>query len=303
MELRGLRSLAMLAESGSLVQSARGVGLSPAAVHKQLKCLETELGERLYEKAGRRLQLTPAGEILLPYVKDLLAQYEAAVSALEEWKGLKRGVVRIGSGPTLSSYILPLLLRQFRRSFSHVDLLVETGHTPALLRSLTSGSLDLALVVSSELLAEPNFSLEAFWDFEFALVSNLRQAPRRCALAELHKYPFVLFQKGSRMESVIDRYFIEMDFHPRVVMRFDNADAIKAMIRTGLGISMLPLWSVDADLRRGALHLIRQRERPLVSKIVLVSRKSSYVPRPVNAFINLAQTFRFRRPRLRSHAP
>ena len=100
------------------------------------------------------------------------------------------------------------------------------------------------------------------------------------------------------MENLIDRYFAERDFHPRVIMRFDNAEAIKAMIRTGLGMSMLPLWAVDVDIRRGALTLIRQREQPLLSKVALVSRKSSYVPRPVQAFINMAQTFECRSPRL-----
>ncbi|HYM08372.1 MAG TPA: LysR family transcriptional regulator substrate-binding protein [Terriglobales bacterium] len=216
------------------------------------------------------------------------------------WKGLRKGAVRIGSGPTLSSYILPLLLRRFDRQFPGIDLQVETRHTPALLRSLSTGALDLPLLVSSELLAEPNVSFEAFGDFEFALVSHLRHVPRRCALAELEKFPFILFQKGSRMESLIDRYFVEMDFRPRVAMRFDNADAIKAMIRTGQGISMLPMWSVDTDLRRGALRLIRQRERPLFSKIVLVSRKSSYIPRPVGAFVKVAQSFECRSPHLRS---
>ena len=298
MELRGLRSLVILAETGNMTQTAGRLGLSPAAIHKQLKTLESELDVRLYEKIGRRLQLTPAAEVLLPHVKGLLAQYEAAVAALEEWKGLKKGLVRIGAGPTLSSYVLPALLKRFRRSFAGVDLFVQTGHTPALIEALLGGSLDLAMLVFSEALAEPTLSLEVLWDCEFVLVSHLRQVPHRCRLAELARYPFILFQKGSRMENLIDRYFAENDFHPRVIMRFDNAEAIKAMIRTGLGISMLPFWAVDADIRKRGLALIRQREQPLRAKIALVSRTGSFVSRPVGAFVQLAQSFECRNPRL-----
>ena len=95
------------------------------------------------------------------------------------------------------------------------------------------------------------------------------------------------------MQNVIDRYFTEMGFHPKVVMTFDNADAIKAMIRAGLGVSLLPLWIVDADVRKGILTLIHQRERPVFSKFDLLRRKSSYVPNSVVSFIELTQTHRF----------
>jgi len=299
-EFRALRSLSLLATSGSITEIATTLHLSPAAIHKQLKGLEGELGVQLYERAGRRLRLTPPAEILLPHVKDLLAQHELALAALEEWRGLRKGLVRIGAGPTISSYVLPLLLQKFRRSYPDIDLFVETGHTPALVDGLMRGSLDLALLVSSELLAEPELAAEVFWDCEFVLVSRLRQAPHRCRLAELRNYPFILFQKGSRMENLIDRYFADRDFHPRVIMRFDNAEAIKAMIRTGLGISMLPFWAVDADIRKGALSLIRQQEPRLMTKIALVSRKRTYVSKPVAAFVEIARHIRCRNPRLTS---
>ena len=298
MELRELRSLITVAEFGSLAMAAEKLNLSAAAIHKQLKVLEAELGVLLYERVGRTLKLTQAAEILLPYSKDLLAQHDAALGAMEEWKGLRRGIVRIGAGPTISSYILPGMLKRFRRAFPRVDLLVETGNSVDLIERLSKGSLDLALLVSSQLPEEPNLSVERSWDIEFVLVSNLRQVPRRCAIQELQKFPFILFQKGSRIENHIDRYFAEINFQPTVIMRFDNAEAIKAMIRTGLGISMLPLWIVDADLRRRTFVLVRQRERPLFSRLELVSRKSSYVPKPVKAFIDLAHEFRCKSPRL-----
>ena len=248
---------------------------------------------RLYEKIGHRLRLTPAAEILLPYSRDLLAEHEAVIAAMDEWRGLKRGIVRIGAGPATSVYLLPGLLRKYRRAFPKVDMFVETGNSPALIEKLQEGSLDLALLASSNLPEEPNLVVEKSWPMEFAFVSSLENVPRRCKISELSKIPFILFRKGSRMQNVIDHYFTEMNFHPKVVMSFDNADAIKAMIRAGLGVSLLPLWIVDADLRKGVLRLIHQQERPLFSKFDLLRRKSSYTPNPVASFIELTQKHRF----------
>jgi DNA-binding transcriptional LysR family regulator len=299
-ELRALRSLSLLAGSGNISRIASAVHLSPAAVHKQLKGLESELGVPLYERVGRRLRLTPPAEAVLPCVQDLLAQHDLVLRTIQEWKGLKKGLVRIGAGPTISIYVLPALLKRFRRSHPGIELVIETGHTPALVDGLNRGELDLALLVWSELLVEPDLAVEASWDCEFVLVSSRRRVPHRCRLAQLEGHPFILFQKGSRMENLIDRYFAEHGFQPKVIMRFDNAEAIKAMIRTGLGISMLPYWAVDADLRRRTLVLVSQQEPPLEARIALVSRKRAYASAPVMEFAEMARHFDFRHPALTS---
>jgi DNA-binding transcriptional LysR family regulator len=244
------------------------------------------------------LKLSRAADILLPYCREILAQHEAALGALAEWKGLKQGVVRIGAGPTLSSYLLPVLLRKFRRSLPGVDLYVETGNSASLIEGLANGRFDLAMLVSSQFQEERSLTVEASWEVEYVLVSNLRNAPRQCPISALSPFPFILYSKGSRIEDLIDRYFAEIGFQPKVIMTFDNAEAIKAMIRTGLGISMLPMWTVDGDLKRGALSLIRQRERRLFSKVELASRRSNYLPGAVHAFVLMARMFQFRSPRL-----
>jgi len=77
-------------------------------------------------------------------------------------------------------------------------------------------------------------------------------------------------------------------------MRFDTPEAIKAMIRSGLGVSMLPLWVVDAELKNKTLSLIRQQEQPLSARVALVTRKLSYVPQPVVAFLEVARKWKWK---------
>lgn len=297
MELRELRCLVTLAEAGSITRTAEKLHLSPAAIHKQLKVLEAELDVRLYEKAGRQLRLTQAAEVLLPHIKNLLAQYDAALSALSEWKGLKHGLARIGTGPTMSSYLLPSLLEEFRRLYPDIDLFVETGNSQHLLDCLGKGTLDLTFLISSEMLEAPGLSIEAAWEFDFVLVSGMKGLPRRCRLRDLQEFPFILYKQGSIFENLIDRYFAEKQFHPRVVMRFDTPEAIKAMIRSGLGVSMLPLWVVDAELKSKTLSLIRQQEPALSARVALVTRKLSYAPQPVSAFLEVARKWKWKNTR------
>ncbi len=287
MEFRELRSLVALADLGGIARAAEKLNLSAPAIHKQLKLLESELGVQLYEKVGRNLRLTQAADVLLPYLRDMLAEYQSAISALDEWKGLKRGLVSIGTGPT--SYVLPAILKQFRHAYPGVEVFVETGNTPVLLEGLGKGSLDLAMLVSPDLSERQDFCVEVMWDFEFVVVSHLRRPPRRPRLADLKNFRFILFRRGSRMEESIDRYFATNGLEPNVIMRLDNSELIKAMIRAGLGISVLPYWVVERDVKEGHLGLIRPKEPPLYSKLALVRRKLSFVPQPVQAFIEVAR--------------
>ncbi len=300
MELRGLRSLVTLAELGSIARCAERLNLSAAAVHKQLKVLEEELEVRLYERIGRRLQLTQAAQVLLPHARGLLAQYETTLVAIREWKGLRNGSVRIGTGVTLSSYLIPSLLEEFRSRHPEVEPFVHTGHIHELVDGLSSGALDALILVASEVIDQPHLVVERTWEYEMVLVSGQRTASRPRRLRELGDRPFILYKKGGIYERSIDVYFGEAGFEPRVIMRFDNAEAIKAMIRLGLGISILPMWVVETELREKKLFLIRQKERPLLGRIALVRRRVGYVPQPVEAFIHLARDWNWRAARLTS---
>lgn len=294
MELRELKSLVTLAELGSITATAERLHLTAPAIHKHLKLLQAELGVTLYEKTGRTLRLTQAAEIILPHLKNVLAEYEAALLAVREWKGLKRGSVRIGAGPTFSSYTLPALLKEFRRLHPDIELYVETGHTPFLLDSLSKGALDLVFIVATELMETPDLTVEARWDFEIVLVGKQRISARRAALAQLQKLPFILYKQGSVFENVIARYFTEHGFRPRIAMRSDNAEAIKAMVRAGLGVSMLPAWTVAREVREKRLTVIRQQEPPLLARVALVTRGRGYTAQPVGAFVKVARGWKWK---------
>lgn len=298
MEVRELRSLALLIELGSLKSVAERVHLSAVAIHKQLRGLEEELGFPLYERDGRRLQPTRAAQMMLPYITELLAQYDAVAMAAAEWKGVKRGFLRIGAGRSMSSFLVPRLLQRFHTKHPGIDITLETSGGADLINQLSSGYLDLAVVVTQDGIEGPALQIERAWDFEIVLVSARTPLSASDPFAGLSRSPFVAFSRGTAMETLISAYARSLGFQPQVLMRSDNTEALKEMATLGMGVAMLPLWSVDDELARGALHLLRHPRRRLMSQIVLIGRKSGYTPEPVKAFIELARGFRWTKPRL-----
>lgn len=290
MNLDSLRTLSILAETGSLAASAAQLHLTPAAVHKQLKQIEFELGVRLYDKAGRGIKLSAAAYVLLPYAKSVVAQVEAGKQAVAEWRGLRRGMVRVGSGPTLSSHWLPGLLRSFRARFPGVQLTVETGSSDELLADARQGRLDLALLVAPQRRAEPGFEVLARWKFSLVLVTGDTQMPASIRLRELTTFSFVGFRKGSRLDALIESYFARHLLEPDTVMRFDNADAIRAVLRAGIGYSLLPSWTVSEDLRSLSLRPIHVRMRPPSAYVELVRHESAPLAPAAREFISMAKT-------------
>ena len=177
---------------------------------------------------------------------------------------------------------------------SEVELFVETGHTSQLLDDLSKGALDLAIIVSSTLAAEGEFDVRREWEFDFVLAGPPGQLPRRCALSRLQGQPFILYRKGSVMENHVARFFATHHFHPRVVMRLDNAEAIKAMVKSQLGVSLLPFWTVAREIRERTLSLTRLISPPAPGRLILVTRKAGYLPHSVEAFIEVAQKWQWR---------
>jgi len=293
MDLDALRSFTTLAKLCNLSRTAEALHLSPAAIHKQLKNLEQTFRTRLYEKIGRRLQLTAAGQMLLPYATDLLKRYEDMLSMVELEAGRKRGTVRLGTGPGLAVAILPDLLTKFRRANPGVEVVVETGSTAFLIGELTEATLDVAIMVSHDPPEQKAVRVAASWVFPIVLVTGAAEVPRRCSLRDLADIPFTLFREGSQVQRAIDNYFAEMNFRPRVTMRFDNAEAIKVILKVSPSISMLPRWAVEKEIRNGSLRMVQQKERTLQSRIIIVVRRAGYLPPAAATLVALARQSRF----------
>jgi len=284
-----MRSLALVAEHGSLQAAAGRCGLSPAAVHQHLKKLEAELQTRLYANRDGRLTLTEPGDLMLRFVSEILTQHEAALMTVRGWKDASRGLVRVGAGPSFSSSLLPTLVRRFRRRHPGVEVFVETGSSGHLLERLRMGALDLVFDIAASALDDTAYKQVALWRSQAAFIGRRASFPARCSLKRIEKEPFILFQKGSRMDTIVQGYLDQLNFRPKVAMRSDSAEAIKAMIRAGLGISVLFVWNINTELRSNVLTVLRTEAAPLELRMALIRSRCAYESQAVQEFVRLAR--------------
>ncbi len=290
MEFREIRSFVVLSDLRNITRAAETLHLSPAAVHKQIKMLEEELGARLYEKAGRKLRLTQAGETLLPLARELMVRYRETLAAFEEWKEMKRGVLRLGSGAGISVIVLPRLLSTFRASYPEIEVTVDTGSTAHLIHGLGEATLDAAMFVAPEVMDAAGPDIVAEWSYRIIAVAARDFGGGDLPAGDPSGQPFVLFKEGSQIERAIDAHFLRLGIRPRVVMRFDHAEAIKSMVRIGVGIGMLPRWSVSAELASGELVEVKiAGAAPLTSRIVLAVRRAGILPPAVRGLAEIAR--------------
>ncbi len=285
LELAHLKALVAVDESGSLTRAGEELHLSPPAVFEQLKQLEDNSRQKLYERAGRRLVLTEAGALLVSYARRILREHDEALIALTELSGVERGLLRFGCGPHISVAIVPHLLRKFLAKYPGVEVRMVTGNDHSLFHDLRTGKVDILLMnlpVEDDALEDVGL-----WRYELVFVAAPNH-PATGRAQDLAKQPFILYQRAVIIEEAIQRFCVQAGFRPNIVMQIDQADAIKELVKLGLGISLLPVWSVSEEVRRGAMRIIRVRNKRLFADTGLVYRKSAHLPAALRALIEVA---------------
>ncbi len=275
MELSHLRALIAVSESGNFGRAGQALHLSPPAVFDQVRQLEGNVGAKLYERSGRRLVLTEAGNLIHTYAQRILREHDEALQAVGELAGLRRGRLSFGCGPHISVSVVPHLLRAFLARYPNVEVRLVTGNDHVLFDDLQSGKVDVLLMNLP--VTAPHLTAVPLWRAEMVFIVPPSDVPASVDLVQdLARRPFIFYQRAVVIEEAIRRFCVEVGFEPKVVMHNDQADSIKELVKLGMGASLLPLWSVSEDVQRGALRLIRLPDRRLFTETGLIYRKSAH---------------------------
>jgi len=278
MELSQLKAILALQELASLARAGEQLHLSASAVFCQIRQLEDEIGQKVYEHVGRKLLLTGTGELLARHARKILSAHDAAVTAITEQGSTRKELLRIGCGPHGSVRIAPFLLRAFANRHPHSELRLVSSDDQSLLREVRTGLLDailMTLPVHDKDLAE-----EPLWSYEnvFVLPPPRRLGRRIRGLADLKDLPFILYRRSVVIDPALREMFTGLGFTPNIVMENDEVDSIKEMVRLGFGITMLPMWSVGGETKKGGLRILRPQRKQFYN-YGLIYRSVEYRPR------------------------
>jgi DNA-binding transcriptional LysR family regulator len=280
LDLDHLAAFAAVAELGSFRAAAERLHLTQPAVSIRVRRLEERLGLPLFERVGRRVMPTSAGRRLLSHVPQIDAAVTAALEAVADYAHYVAGRVRIGTGATACIHLLPPVLRELRRRFPAVEILVRTGNTPDILKSLEENALDVALVT----LPAPGrmFAAEALVADEIvAVFPRERAAPRPATPAALAVLPVLLYEPGGSTRRLIDDWFRTAGISLDPVMELGSVEAIKQLIAAGLGCGLLPLLAVAGE----AELVVRSLTPALHRRIGLVMRRDKIPDRALKEVV------------------
>jgi DNA-binding transcriptional LysR family regulator len=282
MDLHQLRVFHAAVKSGGFTRAGEELHLSQSTVSQHIKLLEEELGCPLFLRVGKRVQVTEAGKVLLPYAERIFRDLRNAEMAVRELNALKRGTVRLGVGPTTLIYRLPPVLGDYKRRFPDIELIVLAGSTEFLLQALRSQHIDLAIIMPTG--PQPGLIVKPLGREEMVIVVN-RDHPfarrRTIEASELSALRFILYGKNTAMQNVVDRYFDSLGIKPNITMEVENNEAIKSLVCAGLGSSILPLCAVANEPADGPLRILRVKGKPLMRQLRLASADAEVFPKAI----------------------
>ena len=275
LKLDQLKAFVEVAKHGGFTGAARTMNLTQPAITHQVHELEQRFQITLFERAGNRVHLTPAGQKLLEYARPLLEQDARARAAMRGFIEGYRQRARIGTSMTMLMYVLPPLLRQLKTDHPHLEITLKTGLTADTLRLLNQKELDLGLCALP--VQEQAFDAEPLLDDDLVAIlpADAGRIPETVTPDFLTRSPLIMGNKESALRRSVTEWLAHAGQVPNPVMEFDNVEAIKRVVAVGLGSSVVPSLSLIRDQATQRSIAVRPIDPCITRRIGLVKLRGT----------------------------
>jgi LysR family transcriptional regulator, nitrogen assimilation regulatory protein len=279
MDLKQLEYFRHVAELGSFTRAAAFLSVVQPALSRQVRQLEVELGQSLFDRNGRGVVLTRAGTRLLEHTRGILMQVGRARQELEEQKNGDSGHIVLGLPPSLGRSVTVPLVKAFGRQLPNASLATVEGLSAYMLEWLQVGRVDCALVYNAP--ESPSLDIQPLLDDQLFLIAPLganppRKARKSITLAELADYPLIIPSRPHSIRMSVENALAGVDRKIRVAHEIECIPAVIDLVRQGHGFGVLPLnavrstpWSDEvlvkpilAPTLRTSLSLATSAQRP-----------------------------------------
>lgn len=282
---RQLRVFAEVAQQGSMARAAASLHLTPPAVSMQIKEVEAQVGLSLFDRHGRQVSLSTAGEYFLVHAKRLLANLKEADNAMARFKRLEHGLLTIGIVST-AKYFVPQLLARFHEEHPGVEVRLRVvGNREQLVAMMEAGEVDLSVMGRPP--KELATRAEAFAAHPLVFVCppqhpllNIGCPP----VSALEGCAFIVREHGSGTRAAMEAFFAEHRFEPRITMEMSSNETIKQAVMAGMGLSFLSLHTVGLEVRTGLLQVLDVADTPLMRTWNVVHLQSKVLSPAAEAF-------------------
>ncbi|MFS0758401.1 LysR family transcriptional regulator [Noviherbaspirillum sp. 1P10PC] len=282
--LRQLKIFETVARHLSFSRAAEELHLTQPAVSTQVKTLQGHVGLVLFEHLGKRTYLTPAGEELLRYSREIIRQFEEAEEALTQFKGVTGGKLNVAV-ISAGDYFFPRLLVEFARRHAGVTLNLSVHNREKLLGDIANNMTDLAIMVRPP--EDMDTLNEAFAPHPYVIVAppdHPYAKRKRITMAMIKREPFVVREKGSdTWNSMVESFGQHID-DLNIAMEIQSIETIKQAVIAGMGISFLSAHTISLELQAGSLTVLDVQGFPMMLNWYVVHRRGKRLPPVAQAF-------------------
>jgi len=277
MDLHRLEVFCKVYEMKSFSRGGRACLLSQPTVSEHIRYLETFLDVQLFDRLGRQVVPTRAGEILYDYARRMLNLRREATRTLELYRGKMSGELELGGSTIPGQYILPSLIGKFKQSFADIRIKLVIADTMNITNMVLEGSLELGVVGAK--IKNSKLEFDRLFDDELVLAisPNYQWAERSSiSLDELADVPFIMREQGSGTRMMMLRILEQADFDPQrlnVVAEMGSTDAIRQAIKAEVGVSILSRRAIADELHFQQLFTIPIKDLSFIRHFYLVTHK------------------------------
>lgn len=288
MDLGQLEAFLQVAVHRSFRRAGQTLFLTQPSISARIQTLERELGEQLFERQGRSVRLTDAGQSFLPYAERALQAIREGQTALDGLRRAASGQLVIGSARIIGTYTLPRIVKQFRERYPGIDVVIRTGRSQEILDLVLADEVQIGL---TRQIRHPELETNYLYDEEIVLVTYPRHPfafAGGATITQIGREPLILYHKDSTYYTVINEVCREAGIIPHVVMELDSVESTKKMVEQGMGISLLPRSSLERELELGTLTLIQVLDAaPIHLPAAALYRKTERLDYLVRAFLEV----------------
>lgn len=271
---------------GSFSAAADALGISQPAVSLQIRQLEQFLQTRLVERTGRGINATVAGQALLAHGERIEQAVDEAIRSVSAFSHEVCGTITLGTGATACIHLLPPLLQRLRGDYPLLRVAVTTGNTLDIVRAVEENRLDMGLVTLPA--GGRALDVTPVMDEEFVFIASLAQQEAFSGLTPevLQTQPLIAFESGSGTRTLIDAWFEAGGFTIAPVMQLGSIEAIKRMVRAGLGYSIVPRMAVKQASDREGLD-VQSLTPVLQRRLAVVMRQDRVLSKGIAGVIRM----------------
>lgn len=288
MEIRHLQTFITIVELQGFTKAAEHLGYAQSTITSHIRILEDEMGEVLFDRLGKKVILTHVGKKLVPYAKQMLDVYKEIKNITSHSNNVSGDLI-IGASESLTIYRLGKILKEYKKNYPNVNIILKAAKCSDLRSKLHSGEIDIAFTIEPEI-RDTDLVVNHLKD-EYMVIIGAPDADLEFLVAncegEVARESIIFSEKGCIARVAFENYLRQKKIRYVNPLEFSSIEAIKKCVMNGLGISLVPYYTVRDEIREGRLKMIEVTELLGQFRTQLTYHKNKSVSVPMSKLIEL----------------